>query len=307
MAGRRPIGFRPPSPGTARARPPKDEVQVHARPEHPGRVRGRDRHPPAVHDGHRAHGRRDRRRGLRAAGARASRSGRSSRRHKASWQDVGAVERLPDRHLRPQGHHDRRGHRRGGTLHRLRAQAQPADRHRQARPVQPLRRDLHALHAPRLPGALHAARRSASSALATAASTTSRARSAAARPSVRSTASTPASENGRVMLGPRYSVNRELRRFSPRDPGEPLDGIGQYAYPVAALDPQAQGHLIAGCRSSSCPSCPRRRSPTRSSRPRRARARPTAPAGRSRPAPRWGRPSSTGSTSARRCRAPRAG
>ena len=32
-------------------------------------------------------------------------------------------------------------------------------------------------------------------------------------------------------VGPRYSVNRELRRFSPRDPGEPLDGIGQYAYP----------------------------------------------------------------------------
>lgn len=38
-------------------------------------------------------------------------------------------------------------------------------------------------------------------------------------------------ENGRVMLGPRYSVNRELRRFSPRDPGEPLDGVGQYLYP----------------------------------------------------------------------------
>lgn len=36
---------------------------------------------------------------------------------------------------------------------------------------------------------------------------------------------------GRVQLGKRYSVNRELRRFSPRDPGEPLDGIGQYAYP----------------------------------------------------------------------------
>jgi quinol---cytochrome c reductase iron-sulfur subunit, bacillus type len=29
----------------------------------------------------------------------------------------------------------------------------------------------------------------------------------------------------------RFSVNSELRRFSPRDPGEPLDGIGQYAYP----------------------------------------------------------------------------
>jgi len=35
----------------------------------------------------------------------------------------------------------------------------------------------------------------------------------------------------RVEVGPRYSVNNELRRFSPRDPGEPLDGIGQYAYP----------------------------------------------------------------------------
>jgi len=37
--------------------------------------------------------------------------------------------------------------------------------------------------------------------------------------------------NGLVELGPRYSVNSELRRFSPRDPGEPLDGIGQYLYP----------------------------------------------------------------------------
>jgi menaquinol-cytochrome c reductase iron-sulfur subunit len=37
--------------------------------------------------------------------------------------------------------------------------------------------------------------------------------------------------NGQVELGPRFSVNRELKRFSPRDPGEPLDGIGQYLYP----------------------------------------------------------------------------
>ena len=37
---------------------------------------------------------------------------------------------------------------------------------------------------------------------------------------------------GRVQVGPRYSVNSELdRRFSPRDPGEDLDGIGPYAYP----------------------------------------------------------------------------
>lgn len=38
--------------------------------------------------------------------------------------------------------------------------------------------------------------------------------------------------HGNVLLGPRFSVNNELRRFSPRDPGEPLDGIGQYLYPA---------------------------------------------------------------------------
>src|SRR3954451_7027319 len=35
----------------------------------------------------------------------------------------------------------------------------------------------------------------------------------------------------RVQIGPRYSVNSEFERFAPRDPGEPLDGIGQYMYP----------------------------------------------------------------------------
>jgi Rieske Fe-S protein len=34
-----------------------------------------------------------------------------------------------------------------------------------------------------------------------------------------------------LQIGPRFSVNSELRRFSPRDPGEPLDGVGQYLYP----------------------------------------------------------------------------
>ncbi len=38
--------------------------------------------------------------------------------------------------------------------------------------------------------------------------------------------------NGQVEVGPRYSVNSELTRFpSWRDPGQPLDGIGQYLYP----------------------------------------------------------------------------
>ena len=38
--------------------------------------------------------------------------------------------------------------------------------------------------------------------------------------------------DGLVLLGPRYSVNDELRRFAPRAPGEPLDGIGQFLYPA---------------------------------------------------------------------------
>jgi len=37
---------------------------------------------------------------------------------------------------------------------------------------------------------------------------------------------------GLVEVGPRYSVNNELQRFSPRFPGEPLDGIGQFLYPA---------------------------------------------------------------------------
>jgi menaquinol-cytochrome c reductase iron-sulfur subunit len=38
-------------------------------------------------------------------------------------------------------------------------------------------------------------------------------------------------KNGYVYLGPRYSVNSQLKAFNPRDPGEPLDGIGQFLYP----------------------------------------------------------------------------
>lgn len=44
---------------------------------------------------------------------------------------------------------------------------------------------------------------------------------------------------GRVLLGPRYSVNFELRRFSLRDPGQPLDGIGQFLYPRRFSTPPA--------------------------------------------------------------------
>ena len=36
---------------------------------------------------------------------------------------------------------------------------------------------------------------------------------------------------GRVEIGDRFSVDSELRRFSPRDPSNHLDGLWQYLYP----------------------------------------------------------------------------
>jgi Rieske Fe-S protein len=36
---------------------------------------------------------------------------------------------------------------------------------------------------------------------------------------------------GLVEVGPRYSVNDQLVPYSPRDPAQPLNGIGQYLYP----------------------------------------------------------------------------
>jgi quinol---cytochrome c reductase iron-sulfur subunit, bacillus type len=42
---------------------------------------------------------------------------------------------------------------------------------------------------------------------------------------------------GQVQVGPRYSVNSQLERFSPRDPGEPLDGLWQYLYPKRVSTP----------------------------------------------------------------------
>jgi Rieske Fe-S protein len=47
--------------------------------------------------------------------------------------------------------------------------------------------------------------------------------------------------NGVVEVGPRFSVNSELRRFSPRLPGEDLDGIGQYLYPSRPTQRKIEG------------------------------------------------------------------
>jgi Rieske Fe-S protein len=38
-------------------------------------------------------------------------------------------------------------------------------------------------------------------------------------------------ENGRVLVGDRFSVDSSLRKFSPRDPSNHLDGLWQYLYP----------------------------------------------------------------------------
>jgi hypothetical protein len=38
--------------------------------------------------------------------------------------------------------------------------------------------------------------------------------------------------DGRVQVGERFSVNSELRRFSPRDPSNHLDGLWKYLYPA---------------------------------------------------------------------------
>jgi len=47
-------------------------------------------------------------------------------------------------------------------------------------------------------------------------------------------------ENGQVQIGPRYSVNAELKRYSPRDPGQRLGGLWQYMYPKRFTVPSPQ-------------------------------------------------------------------
>ena len=209
--------------------------------------------------------------------------------------------RLHRRHLRPETITIVAGHRRGRQDDRLRAQAQPGDRHRQPEDqYDAVHRDLHALHAPRLPGPLRRRRRSASSARATAASTTSAAWSPAARRCARSTASTRASRNGQVAARPALLGQLASSTASrPRDPGEPLDGIGQYLYPSRSSMPQAR----TGSRSHAEAQAPRPAAPAGLKPPPAApRRRATARRRRSTTPPRPASPSSTGSTSAPRCR-----
>ena len=59
----------------------------------------------------------------------------------------------------------------------------------------------------------------------------------AARRCGRSTASRRGSRTGRSRSGRATASTRELKRFSPRDPGEPLDGLWQYLYPKRFTTP----------------------------------------------------------------------
>ena len=145
------------------------------------------------------------------------------------WQEVGPEGDFNDADLRAAGDQHRAEHRRRRQDHLYVRTFDPATRQRRkAGPA--LRRDLHPLRPPRLPGALRpgvqkfvcpchggvydfqgkVARRPAG---------------APARPLLHARA------RGQVELGDRFSLNSELERFSPRDPSNHLDGLWQYLYP----------------------------------------------------------------------------
>ena len=116
-------------------------------------------------------------------------------------------------------------------------QRNPRDRHRARGRVQPLGRPVGPLHAPGLPGALRAA---AERFICPCHGGVYDFRGmVAGGPPVRPLDRFYTRLNdGLVEIGPRYSVNSELQRFSPRFPGEPLDGIGQYLYPAQFAGPK---------------------------------------------------------------------
>ena len=77
-------------------------------------------------------------------------------------------------------------------------------------------------------------------------------------------------KNGQVQIGPRYSVNSELKRFSPRDPGEPLDGLWQYLYPkrfTTPRPPEWRSRTPEASASRRAASRRRRRASRRTARP----------------------------------------
>ena len=146
----------------------------------------------------------------------------------------------------------------------------PTTRSRLRRAV---RRDLHALHAPRLPRALRRGRRALHLPVPRRRLRLHRQASPAARPCARSTASTPASRDGQVEIGPRYSVNSEFRRFpSYRDPAQTSTASASTCIPAASRPPSWSrlGHAQAPAPAAS------RRAAAQAQAPGRGRARQAA-------------------------------
>ena len=217
-------------------RPPEQtKSQVHRRPRIPGAFEGETvtRRRFMTGTAHAAGAVADRR--VRAAGARLRARPGLREARAAAGRPSAPLDDFTDDTYVPKVDHDRRRHRRGRQDDGLRAQAQPGDRHASRRTeYNAVRRDLDALHAPRLPGPLRRGRRSASSARATAASTTSAARSTAARRCARSTASTRACATASVEIGPRFSRQQRARALLAARPGRAARRHRPVPLPVAA-------------------------------------------------------------------------
>ncbi len=208
------------------------------------RLRGRDGHPPAV---------RERRRPGRAASVAAGAFllpalgfalGPVFEEKEQPWQAVGAPRRVRARHLRRRARS--RSPRRSATPGSRRSTC--ASSTRTSTPRSATSTTSTSRSRPRCmhlgcPVQYVTAVRSASSARATAASTTSSARSSAARRSARSTASTRASPPAPSFIGPRFSVNSELRALQPARPGRAARRRRPVPLPVPSHDAQAPEHL----------------------------------------------------------------
>ena len=232
------------------------EVEVHRRSPDPRRLRGRDRHaPPGRWSLRRPRGRRDRGRRPSRCPALGFAVGSAAVRAAAGHLGAGRrAGRLPGRHVRPEGRHDRAGHRRGRQDDRLHPRPQPGHRRRRssrtsrtaATFIAISTRCMHLGCPVRFVAAserficpCHGGVYDFTGAVA-------------GGPPVR-----PLDRfytrvrDGQVEVGPRYSVNSEFKRFPDyRDPAQDLDGIGQYLYPAALLDAQAGLRCTRRCPSS---------------------------------------------------------
>jgi hypothetical protein len=244
---------------------PLREARIDRTAEPSGNVRGRDHHAAADDEPHRERRRRGRGGRVHAPRARVrDRSGVPSDR--CDLAGAWPAFPLPGVRLRPGRDHDRTGHRRGGQIDRIRPPPQRRDRRSGEGSLRPRDRDLLPLRARRLPGSVRRGRPELRLSVP---------RSRVRLPGLRVGGPPPRPldrfytlvRDRTVLLGPRFSVNNQLRRFAPRDPGEPLDGVGQFLYPARFSTPPAPPQLRSARRA------PGLSSPAAADRPTAGRAR----------------------------------